>query len=71
MNVPFRIAGGDAKLEKLFVDSAAAASPSLINLAGHRSVGGLRASIYNAMPQSGVAALIEFMRTFQAQHCNA
>jgi phosphoserine aminotransferase len=40
----------------------------LVNLEGHRSVGGFRASIYNAMPEEGVDALIEFMREFERKH---
>lgn len=64
MNVPFTLA--DERLEKPFLSAAAAAG--LHNLAGHRSVGGMRASIYNAMPESGVQALVEFMAHFQQQH---
>jgi len=60
MNVPFLLA--DEKLEKPFLAEAEAVG--LTNLAGHRSVGGLRASIYNAMPIEGVRALTEFMRDF-------
>jgi len=60
MNVPFRLR--DAKLEAPFLAEARAAG--LVNLEGHRSVGGLRASIYNAMPPEGVAALIAFMQDF-------
>jgi phosphoserine aminotransferase len=66
MNIPFvTMAGDDAKKteqETRFVKEAAAAG--LINLAGHRLVGGMRASIYNAMPVDGVKALIEFMKKF-------
>ena len=40
----------------------------LINLKGHRSVGGMRASIYNAMPMQGVEKLVAFMKDFQAKH---
>ena len=61
MNVPFLVA--DPALEKPFVAEATAAG--LTNLAGHRSVGGMRASIYNAMPLEGVHALIEFMKEFE------
>lgn len=61
MNVPFLMANPD--LNKQFVAEAAAAG--LTNLAGHRSVGGMRASIYNAMPIEGVEALIEFMKEFE------
>lgn len=61
MNVPFLIA--TPELEKTFVEQAAAAG--LTNLGGHRSVGGMRASIYNAMPLDGVMALIDFMKEFE------
>ncbi|WP_434114152.1 3-phosphoserine/phosphohydroxythreonine transaminase [Methylocaldum sp. GT1TLB] len=64
MNVPFRLAKAD--LEKTFLAEAKAAG--LVNLEGHRSVGGFRASIYNAMPEEGVDALIEFMREFERRH---
>jgi phosphoserine aminotransferase len=64
MNVPFLLA--DSKFEKPFLAEAEAAG--LTNLAGHRSVGGLRASIYNAMPIEGVRALTEFMREFARRH---
>jgi phosphoserine aminotransferase len=60
MNVPFTLA--DAKLDKLFLDQAKAAG--LTNLKGHRLVGGMRASLYNAMPEAGVDALIQFMEEF-------
>lgn len=61
MNVPFLIA--TPELDKTFVVQAADAG--LTNLAGHRSVGGMRASIYNAMPLEGVQALIDFMKEFE------
>ena len=64
MNVPFTIPNPD--LEKTFC--AEAAKVGLANLEGHRSVGGMRASIYNAMPQSGVEALVTFMKDFQQRH---
>ncbi len=64
MNVPFLVA--DPSLEKQFVSEAAAAG--LTNLAGHRSVGGMRASIYNAMPMEGVKALIDFMADFERRN---
>jgi phosphoserine aminotransferase len=64
MNVPFTIP--NPELEKTFV--AEAAKAGLTNLEGHRSVGGMRASIYNAMPIDGVRALVEFMREFQRRH---
>jgi phosphoserine aminotransferase len=64
MNVPFTIPNPD--LEKTFV--AEAAKAGLANLEGHRSVGGMRASIYNAMPQAGVDALVSFMQDFQRRN---
>lgn len=64
MNVPFTIPNPD--LEKTFVGEAAKAG--LVNLEGHRSVGGMRASIYNAMGIDGVDALIAFMQDFQRRH---
>jgi phosphoserine aminotransferase len=64
MNVTFRLPR--AELEKTF--SAEAAAAGLTNLDGHRSVGGLRASLYNAMPLAGVEALIGFMREFARRH---
>ncbi len=60
MNVPFTMA--DANLEKPFLDEAK--KHGLLTLAGHRSVGGMRASLYNAMPEEGVKALTEFMADF-------
>ena len=64
MNVPFTIPNPD--LEKSFC--AEAAKAGLANLEGHRSVGGMRASIYNAMPLAGVEALVAFMQDFQQRH---
>jgi phosphoserine aminotransferase len=61
MNVTFRLPSED--LEKKFIKEATAAK--LDGLKGHRSVGGLRASIYNAFPKAGVSALVEFMGEFQ------
>ncbi len=61
MNVPFTLA--DASLDGKFIEEASAAG--LKTLKGHRSVGGMRASIYNAMPEAGVGALIEFMAEFE------
>lgn len=61
MNVPFLMA--NPELNKTFV--AEANDAGLTNLAGHRSVGGMRASIYNAMPAEGVTALIDFMADFE------
>jgi phosphoserine aminotransferase len=60
MNVPFTLA--DPELDKPFLQEAKAAG--LTSLKGHRSVGGMRASIYNAMPEEGVDALIDFMADF-------
>lgn len=60
MNVPFTLV--DSKLDKLFLQESEAAG--LLNLAGHRSVGGMRASIYNAVPEEAVTALIDFMADF-------
>ncbi len=61
MNVPFTLA--NAELDTAFLEGAKAAN--LITLKGHRSVGGMRASIYNAMPETGVDALIAFMAEFE------
>ena len=61
MNVTFRLATED--LEKAFVKESTAAG--LDGLKGHRSVGGMRASIYNAFPEEGVEALVQFMREFE------
>ena len=64
MNVPF-VTGND-ELDAKFVKEAKEAG--LVNLKGHRSVGGMRASIYNAMPKEGVVALVEFMKKFEAEN---
>ena len=64
MNVPF--VTGDSELDAKFVAEAKAAG--LENLKGHRSVGGMRASIYNAMPKEGVEKLVAFMREFEARN---
>ena len=64
MNVPFTLA--DEALEKLFLKEAE--QSHLLNLAGHRSVGGMRASIYNAVPLEGVQALVNFMDEFAKRH---
>jgi len=61
MNVPFILANAD--LDAAFLEQAAA--KGLTTLKGHRSVGGMRASIYNAMPEAGIDALIEFMKEFE------
>ena len=65
MNVPF--VTGDEELDAKFVKEAKAAG--FENLKGHRSVGGMRASIYNAMPIEGVEKLVEFMKKFEAENC--
>ena len=64
MNVPFLLA--DEKLNELFLERSADAN--LLTLKGHRSVGGMRASIYNAMPQEGVNALVDFMNNFEKDY---
>jgi phosphoserine aminotransferase len=64
MNVTFRLPNED--LEKRFI--AASTQAGLDGLKGHRSVGGMRASIYNAFPQEGVDALVSFMREFERTH---
>ena len=64
MNVPFRLA--KPELDAIFLAEAGAAG--LAHLAGHRAVGGMRASLYNAMPVEGVAALVGFMREFERRH---
>lgn len=64
MNVPF--VTGSAELDAKFVKEATDAG--LVNLKGHRSVGGMRASIYNAMPIEGVKALVEFMKNFEKEN---
>ena len=64
MNVPFTLA--DAELDKTFLEEAS--KQGLKTLKGHRSVGGMRASIYNAMPEAGVDALISFMQDFEKRH---
>ncbi len=61
MNVPF--VTGNQELDEKFVKKAAAAG--FVNLKGHRTVGGMRASIYNAMPKEGVEKLVEFMKEFE------
>ena len=61
MNIPF--VTGNADLDAKFVSEAAAAG--FVNLKGHRTVGGMRASIYNAMPVEGVEKLVAFMKDFE------
>ncbi|HKJ76763.1 MAG TPA: 3-phosphoserine/phosphohydroxythreonine transaminase [Gammaproteobacteria bacterium] len=64
MNVPFVLA--NAELDATFLEEAKGAG--LVTLKGHRSVGGMRASIYNAMPEEGVDALVDFMADFEKRH---
>jgi len=64
MNVPFTLP--QAEMDAAFLEGAK--QHGLVTLKGHRSVGGMRASIYNAMPESGIDALVEFMREFQQSH---
>ncbi|MFK5913790.1 MAG: 3-phosphoserine/phosphohydroxythreonine transaminase [Woeseiaceae bacterium] len=64
MNIPFTLK--DAELDKVFLEEAA--KQNLVTLKGHRSVGGMRASIYNAMPEAGVDALVKFMGEFAVKH---
>jgi phosphoserine aminotransferase len=64
MNVTFRLASEE--LEKVFVKESTAAG--FDGLKGHRSVGGMRASIYNAFPEEGIDALVSFMRDFEKKH---
>lgn len=63
MNIPF--VTGSEELDAKFVKEAA---PGLVNLKGHRTVGGMRASIYNAMPKEGVVKLVEFMKKFETDN---
>ena len=64
MNVPF--VTGDKELDAKFIKAATEAG--FVNLKGHRTVGGMRASIYNAMPIEGVQKLVDFMRQFEAEN---
>lgn len=64
MNIPFVLP--TEELNKAFIEGAA--KRGLVNLKGHRSVGGMRASIYNAMPMEGVETLVDFMREFEEKH---
>ena len=64
MNVPFIT--GDKELDAKFVKEAKEAG--IENIKGHRTVGGMRASIYNAMPIEGVKYLVEFMKMFEAEN---
>jgi phosphoserine aminotransferase len=64
MNIPFTL--GDSELDKPFL--AQAQEAGLLNLKGHRSVGGMRASLYNAVPEQAVDSLIDFMRDFEQRN---
>ena len=64
MNVPFVTESKELDAEVV----AASLAAGFDNLKGHRSVGGLRASIYNSMPKEGVEALVDFLQTFESQH---
>lgn len=64
MNIPFTLA--DSRLDKTFLKEAEA--NHLLNLAGHRSVGGMRASIYNAVPEQAIDVLVDFMQNFAKRH---
>ncbi|MGI6046348.1 MAG: 3-phosphoserine/phosphohydroxythreonine aminotransferase, partial [Eggerthellaceae bacterium] len=64
MNVPF--VTGDADLDAKFI--AEAGEAGFANIKGHRTVGGMRASIYNAMPKAGVEALVQFMDKFESEN---
>ena len=64
MSVPFFL--HDPKLDAAFLDGAKARG--MVQLKGHRAVGGMRASLYNAMPLAGVAALTDWMQEFEAGH---
>jgi len=61
MNVPFTLA--DERLESAFLEGAK--ESRLLNLKGHRSVGGMRASLYNAVPEAAVDALVDYMQQFE------
>ena len=62
VNLPFRIGGGNDNLEKQFLDQAK--ERNMIQLKGHRSVGGIRVSLYNAVTVTEVASLVDFMKEF-------
>jgi len=66
MNIVFRVAGGDEAVEKKFAKEATAAG--LVGIKGHRSVGGMRASLYNAVSIEAVEALVSFMRDFEKKN---
>ena len=64
MNIPFTL--GNSDLDGDFLEQAA--ERGLVTLKGHRSVGGMRASIYNAMPQEGIDSLVGFMKDFEKEN---
>ena len=64
MNIPFTLK--NPELDAIFLSQAEA--NGLVQLKGHRSVGGMRASLYNAMPIEGVVRLVEFMKEFASKH---
>jgi phosphoserine aminotransferase len=64
MNVPFKLR--DETLDEAFLKGAK--EHGMVQLKGHRAVGGMRASIYNAMPIEGVRTLVEYMKEFERQH---
>ena len=68
LTIPFRVGGqaGNEELEKKFLDEASA--EGMIQLKGHRSVGGIRASLYNAMTVEEVQKLVSFMKSFQQKY---
>lgn len=66
VNVVFRIGSGDEALEKEFLKGADARG--MLQLKGHRSVGGVRASLYNAVTIDETQALVDYMKEFQSQH---
>ncbi len=68
VNIPFRVGKGDSTLEKKFVEEAK--GQGLDGLAGHRSVGGCRASMYNAITYENVRTLVTFMKEFQLTNQN-
>lgn len=70
MNIPFRIGGpaGNDDLEKQFLKEAE--TIKMVQLKGHRSVGGIRASLYNAITEQETDVLVNFMREFRAKHKN-
>jgi phosphoserine aminotransferase len=64
MNIPFRLA--DSALDEAFLQGAK--QHNMVQLKGHRVVGGMRASIYNAMPIEGVRTLVAYMKEFERTH---